>query len=58
MDSSLININSFTQLGNANMVIFAKLDSEKSLFLKPVTSCLLSTCNVYAIDPGTEYQAL
>jgi len=56
MDSGLITINPFTQLENANMVVFAKLDSEKSFFLKTVACPLLSTCNVCVIDHEAKYQ--
>ena len=56
MNGSLITINPFTQLENANMVVFAKSDSEKSVFLKTTTSCLLSTCNIYIIDHEGQYQ--
>jgi len=43
-------------LENANTVVFAKLNSEKSLFLKTATRCLLPTCNVYVIDHEAAYQ--
>jgi hypothetical protein len=58
MDGSLISINPFTQLENANMVAFAKSDSDKSLFLRTAANRLLSTCNVYVTDPGAEYHSL
>ena len=40
------------------MVVFAKSGSGKSFFLKTVSCRLLSTCNVYVVDPEAEYQNL
>jgi len=59
-NGGLVIINPFNSkvLENANMVVFAKSGSGKSFFLKTVSCRLLSTCNVYVIDPEAEYQAL
>jgi hypothetical protein len=59
-NGGLIIINPFNSkiLENANMVVFAKSGSGKSFFLKTVSCRLLSTCNVYVVDPEAEYQAL
>jgi hypothetical protein len=56
----LVIINPFNSkaLENANMVVFAKSGSGKSFFLKTVSCRLLSTCNVYVVDPEAEYQNL
>ncbi len=45
-------------LENANMVVFAKSGAGKSFFLKTISYRLLSTCQVYVIDPEAEYQNL
>ncbi len=59
-NGGLVIINPFESkiLENANMVVFAKSGSGKSFFLKTVSCRLLSTCNVYVIDPEAEYQNL
>src|SRR5205807_31920 len=59
-NGGLIIINPFNSkvLENANMVVFAKSGSGKSFFLKTVSCRLLSTCNVYVVDPEAEYQNL
>lgn len=59
-NGGLVIINPFNSkiLENANMVVFAKSGSGKSFFLKTVSCRLLSTCNVYVIDPEAEYQNL
>jgi hypothetical protein len=59
-NGGLVIINPFNSkvLENANMVVFAKSGSGKSFFLKTVSCRLLSTCNVYVVDPEAEYQAL
>lgn len=56
----LIILNPFNskELENANMVVFAKSGAGKSFFLKTTTCRLLSTCNVYIIDPEAEYNNL
>jgi hypothetical protein len=59
-NGAMVMLNPFNSkvLENANMVVFAKSGAGKSFFLKTVSCRLLSTCNVYVIDPEAEYQAL
>ncbi|HWS83642.1 MAG TPA: DUF87 domain-containing protein, partial [Ktedonobacteraceae bacterium] len=59
-NGSIVIINPFNSkvLENANMVVFAKSGAGKSFFLKTISCRLLSTCNVYVVDPEAEYQAL
>src|SRR5207302_8206864 len=59
-NGAIVIINPFNskQLENANMVVFAKSGAGKSFFLKTVSCRLLSTCNVYVVDPEAEYQNL
>ena len=59
-NGAMVMLNPFNSkvLENANMVVFAKSGAGKSFFLKTVSCRLLSTCNVYVVDPEAEYQAL
>jgi hypothetical protein len=59
-NGGLIILNPFNsnELENANLVVFAKSGAGKSFFLKTVACRLLSTCNVYVIDPEAEYNHL
>jgi len=59
-NGSLIILNPFnsSELENANLVVFAKSGAGKSFFLKTVASRLLTTCNVYVVDPEAEYNNL
>ncbi len=59
-NGGLIILNPFnsSELENANLVVFAKSGAGKSFFLKTVSCRLLSTSNVYVIDPEAEYNAL
>jgi len=56
-NGGLVILNPFNNqvLENGNLVVFAKSGAGKSFFLKTVTSRLLSSCNVYVIDPEAEY---
>jgi hypothetical protein len=57
---SLITLDPFNRraLANANLVVLAKSGAGKSFFLKTLASRLLSSYNVYVIDPKAEYSRL